>query len=282
MGVSGPSPLQSEKGFSEYLGHFGLVRRRVRVWITRLPETNTTDNGFMASVMALRVLAEGAPNVVAITIAKGEVDYWQQCYLEWFERMKRRFPKKVDAEAVKTRALEEFAKLREIGVNLPDGEWKSSTRLDLKTAEKEDALRAQAREAVLAENAASVRQASAKKTQDAAQNKWHPCRLVTFPESMGDPRYSLSFSQFSELARRFKALKIGNDGYSWQRLVELHLAEHAPEALAQISFDSESSMFCARSSAMPALEAVHAAIVRIHSDEQTQSQLLRQLQAEQS
>jgi hypothetical protein len=125
MGVSGPSPLQCEKGFSEYMLHCGLIRRRVRVWITRLPETNTADNGFMASVMALRVLAEGAPNVCAITIAKGEVDYWQQCYLQWLERMKRHFPKKVDVEAVKTRSLEEFARLREIGVKLPEGEWKS-------------------------------------------------------------------------------------------------------------------------------------------------------------
>lgn len=282
MAVSGPSPLQSEKGFSEYLGHFGLVRRRVRVWITRLPETNTTDNGFMASVMVLRVLAEGAPNVVAITIAKGEVDYWQQCYLEWFERMKRRFPKKIDAEAVKTRALEEFAKLREIGVNLPDGEWKTVARIDLKTAEKEEALRAQAREAVLAENAASVQQASAKKTQDAAQNKWHPCRLVTFPESMGDPRYSLNFSQFSELDGPFAELELENDGYSWQRLVELRLAKQTPDVLAQISFDSESSMFCARSSAMPALEAVQAAIVSLLTDKKTRNPLLRKLQAEQS
>ena len=282
MAVSGPSPLQSEKGFSEYLGHFGLVRRRVRVWITRLPETKTTDNGFLASVMALRVLAEGAPNVVAITIVKGEVDYWEQCYLEWFERMKRRFPKKVDAEAVKTRALEEFARLREIGVNLPDVNWKSAARLDLKTAAKEDALRAQAREAVLAENSASVQQASAKKTQDAAQDQWHPCRLVTFPESMGDPRYSLSLSQFSELDGPFAELAIANDGYSWQRLVELHLAKRAPDALAQISFDSESSKFCARSSAMPALEAVHAAIISMLTDKKTRNPLLRKLQVEQS
>lgn len=136
MSLSGTSPLASEQGFTEYFSHFGMVRRRVRVLANTLPEMNSVDNPFMAAVMVLRVIAEGAPNVCAIALAVGEVDTWEQAYLQWFERMKRKFPKKIDAEAIKARSLEEFTRLRAVGVKLPEVAWKSSARLDLKTAEK--------------------------------------------------------------------------------------------------------------------------------------------------
>ena len=136
MGLSGVSPLQSEQGFTEYFSHFGMVRRRVRVLVTKLPDLDSVDNSFMAAVMVLRVIAEGAPNVCAIALSVGEVDSWEQTYLQWFERMKCRFPKKIDIESVKARSLEEFVRLRVIGVKLPEVVWKSSVRLDLQAAAK--------------------------------------------------------------------------------------------------------------------------------------------------
>jgi hypothetical protein len=90
----------------------------------------------MASVMALRVLVEGSPNVGSICVARGEVDSWEDAYLKWFERVGGRFPKNVDAEEVKRLALDEFARLRKVGVNKPKVIWAADAARDLRSVSK--------------------------------------------------------------------------------------------------------------------------------------------------
>jgi hypothetical protein len=130
MTFVGPGPVNCHRGFDEYGGHIARVRSRVRRWIPQLKKTKTIDNGFLASVMALRVLVEGWPSSGSTLIAKGEVDAWQEAYLEWFERAKGHFPKKADPAQVKALALQEFARLRELGVNMPKIIWEGSAHRD--------------------------------------------------------------------------------------------------------------------------------------------------------
>jgi hypothetical protein len=239
MAVHGTGPTNCDKGFNEYGAHIAAVRRRVRCWIPQLQETKAADNGFMASVMALRVLLEGAPHAGSMMIAKGEVETWQAAYFEWFARMKRRFPKSIDAEEVKTRALEEFTRLQELGVNLPKIIWEGEAYRD------------------------RIRSTEAPQPQrkaEPADPDWSPCKLVKYPEQLGDPAYGLTFDDFGAARKQLEASGLESDGYTWADIVRHLLAESSPAVLDALRFDAESSMLCVRSSDLEALGLVAQAI----------------------
>jgi hypothetical protein len=136
MPVVGPGPVNCHKAFDEYGWNIATANRRVRIWITKLPETKSLDNGFMASVMALRVLAEGWSMSSGGLIARSEVDAWERLYLEWLDK-KRSFPKKIDRDVFRSMACDEFTRLREVAVKMPSSVWASNAFIGLKKFEGE-------------------------------------------------------------------------------------------------------------------------------------------------
>ncbi len=132
MALTGVNPTDGDECDLEYGRHVCTARRRVRWLASKLDSVTSTDNGFMAAVFALRVLGEAARENSKESIAKTEVAEWEEAYLKMFERLKKKFPKKIDPEQVKNRSLEEFERLRATGINLPKHIWGPSVTRDLR------------------------------------------------------------------------------------------------------------------------------------------------------
>jgi hypothetical protein len=132
MTILGTEPTNSESSYDEYGRLVCLVRKRVRCWIPELEKSRKLDVGFMAVILALRVMVEAAPHVAAMLVPKGEVDVWQSAYLGWLDRVVKRLPVGIDVEQLRANSLAEFEKLRELGVPLPKVIWAADVNRDLK------------------------------------------------------------------------------------------------------------------------------------------------------
>lgn len=96
--------------------------------------------------------------------------------------------------------------------------------------------------------------------------RYAPGKLVTHESGT----YSLIFSQFPssvELDRFYEQHRTEGGGYMWTALVDHLMREHSPEQLAKVSFDPESSMFCAVSKDLAALAAVADVLKRLEDVE---------------
>ena len=89
---------------------------------------------------------------------------------------------------------------------------------------------------------------------------WGPCRHIDYGEAMGDPRYGIMFDEFGQTQEVLEAKGLMGGGYTWHGIVEAMIRTKHPEFAADISYDPEGSMFCARSSNLVALRCVAASI----------------------
>lgn len=132
MTIKGTGPTNSESAYNEYGRLVCLVRKRVRCWIPELENTRKLDVGFMAAVLALRVMVEAAPHVAGMLVPQGEVEAWQNAYLGWLDRVAKRLPKNIDVEELRANSLAEFEKLRALGIPLPKAVWTADVHRDLR------------------------------------------------------------------------------------------------------------------------------------------------------
>ncbi len=102
------------------------------------------------------------------------------------------------------------------------------------------------------------------------------CKLVEYPESMGDPRYSLIFSRFEDRLEYLEMKGLAGDGYTWRDIVESLVHLHHPEIIEMLAFDPESSMFCVRSSNRAALRLVAGLIRKANTSIEFLEQALSQ------
>lgn len=96
--------------------------------------------------------------------------------------------------------------------------------------------------------------------------EWLPFKLVAFPESMGDPRYSLMFTDFKELEPLIASYDVENDGYTWQELIQIGVQSMYPGEAGTLQFDSESSMLCVSGSDLPTLGNIKRVLARLITD----------------
>ncbi|MFF2520346.1 Imm51 family immunity protein [Streptomyces sp. NPDC058086] len=71
-----------------------------------------------------------------------------------------------------------------------------------------------------------------------------------------DPGHSLLLTDWSELVPVLQAAGREGNGYTWDGIARLLVAEHLPHAADQLEHDSESGMFAVYSSNRGALEAL--------------------------
>ncbi|MFG0286736.1 MAG: hypothetical protein ACF8CQ_01085, partial [Rhodopirellula sp. JB044] len=171
----------------QILQHVAMPLNRLRDWMELLPKTKSADNGFVASLMALRALLEGTGE--DITLDKQEVDSWEAAYESWFTKTKKRFPKKIDPEESRSYAIGELKRLKKFARPQPSLELeavaarvKAITALAIKIElEQRDAEKAKAEQ-----------EKCGQKSGDDSKNEYDPCRLVETPgKGRAKPSYSL-------------------------------------------------------------------------------------------
>jgi len=85
---------------------------------------------------------------------------------------------------------------------------------------------------------------------------WAPCRHIDYGEDMGDPRYGVMFDDFGATQDTLESKGFMGGGYTWHGIVESMIRSQHANYADDISYDPESSMFCARSSNLDALRCV--------------------------
>ncbi|WP_212831344.1 Imm51 family immunity protein [Catellatospora sp. TT07R-123] len=90
-----------------------------------------------------------------------------------------------------------------------------------------------------------------------SSNDFAPCRLIEHESG----EYSLLFDDFDDYVDIFDEQGWEGNGYAWEGVVQVMLAERVPEILDQIEFDSETGTFSVTAaSEEPLLEVV--AVIR--------------------
>ncbi|MDI1462420.1 Imm51 family immunity protein [Catellatospora sp. KI3] len=84
-----------------------------------------------------------------------------------------------------------------------------------------------------------------------------PCRLMESESG----EYSLIFDDFDDHVDIFDEQGWEGNGYAWEGVVQVMLAERVPEILDQIEFDSETALFSVTARSEDALLEV-AAVIR--------------------
>ncbi len=86
---------------------------------------------------------------------------------------------------------------------------------------------------------------------------WSPCLFIQYEYDLGEPYFGLIFDKFEGTQPSFEATGLEADGYTWRRVVEALIQTHGTKHAQALSYDPESSMFCARSSNIDSLKEVH-------------------------
>src|SRR5580698_4748474 len=89
---------------------------------------------------------------------------------------------------------------------------------------------------------------------------WAPCRLIDHGKEIGDPRYTVLFDKFAHTQEALEERGLMGGGYTWPGFVEAMIRTKHANFAAEISYDPEGSMLCARSSNLDALRCVAACI----------------------
>lgn len=83
-----------------------------------------------------------------------------------------------------------------------------------------------------------------------------PCKLVEHDSG----EYSLVFDDFDDYVDIFDEQGWLGNGYAWEGVVQVLLADRAPEILDVVEFDSEAGLFAVRAAEQDPLLEVAAAI----------------------
>lgn len=95
---------------------------------------------------------------------------------------------------------------------------------------------------------------------------WKPCRFIDYEKKLGDPRYGVVFDQFQTTSSVLEDMGYMGGGYTWHGIIESMIRTRYPHYSKDISYDPESSLFCANSSNLDALQCVADCIRRALSD----------------
>lgn len=131
MSIYDSHPLGSDEASMEFGVIFVKIRQRARYWVSTLESSNETKTKLFGAVVALRCLREQPRGLLELAIATSEIEEWETHFLNWFERVKKKFPKKIDADDLKAQMLNEFAVLKKLGSREPKQSWGAGFTADV-------------------------------------------------------------------------------------------------------------------------------------------------------
>ena len=120
----GPNPLDGENSSIEFSRLLRDIKKKVFAILEKMKsgKVKNPDNGFIAYIFALNLLGAQKATVTEMSIYSKQVKEWEQAYLEWFESVETKIPKKF-REELKENALKQLRELAEKGSNMPRDMW---------------------------------------------------------------------------------------------------------------------------------------------------------------
>lgn len=252
------------------------VTQVARQHIAELKGSRTRDMSASGAIYALALLAKDvSPRGLPVT--EQEVDHWRETFFAWFDAVKRHFPEPLKDE-FRAKAEAAFTIIRKKAGTFSETPWeqlKDSIERPVRFKDREtfDRACAAAKEKYPVDlgialdqylqacvqrllndddlNAPLVVKVKEARREDAPGTV--APRLVTFD----DGTYSLIVTSFGGLAPP------ANSGRGLQNAVRKWLQANHEQLIAELEFDSESSMFCVRSKSLTALGVVSEAIYTI-------------------
>ncbi|WP_342190233.1 hypothetical protein Pla52nx_004692 [Stieleria varia] len=101
-----------------------------------LPELNREECSFLGALVALRTMCDHAPLVVRGHIFDSEIDEWQENFETWADRCKKKIEKRnVLVDDLKSKAAEEFERLKAVSEDRPKAMWLADVKADLASIE---------------------------------------------------------------------------------------------------------------------------------------------------
>lgn len=121
MAIFGVNPIEG----SNNSVMFGRIMVDIKKSLKKIAENssalNDPDNGFVACIYALRVLAEAEPERAYSSIYKGQVDEWEKLFFKSLGKSKK-LPGKY-REGFLQSATDNFDFLKSIGSDMPKDMW---------------------------------------------------------------------------------------------------------------------------------------------------------------
>jgi len=121
MPLYGPKPTNGDDSSLIYAGIIEKVKKRLELTISTMKKNSNPDNGFMACIYSLKLLAEGAESDAYEAIHKDQVKQWKDLYFQWFEENSK-IPNEFRNEMIQI-ANENFDYLIKMGSGLPEDFW---------------------------------------------------------------------------------------------------------------------------------------------------------------
>lgn len=253
-----------------------------RQHLAELKGNRKRDTSASGAIHALALLANEV-SARGLPISQHEVDYWQEIFSTWFQSAKRHFPGTLGDE-FREKAELDFRLIREKAESFSHVPWeqiKDRYELPIRLTNRETFDRASEAAKVkyptelgraldkylvacvdrLLSNddldAPLVVKAKEPRTEDSPGSV--APRFVTF----GDGMHSIIVTTFGGLTKPCKS------GLGLQNAVKRFLKKNYETVLEKLQFDSESSMFCARSNCLQSLGVVSEAIYTIAASAKT-------------
>lgn len=272
----------NENGSIEFGACVYGVLREVRKSIANLADSRQVDEYAPGAIHALRKLCEGES---CGSLARLELKEWEQTFFAWFDRVQKKLSPAV-AKQFRAHAEEDFRILGKAAVDLPEYFWReqANERSILVTFESEevlDAVRDAAEEKhpvdlgnalhkYLEQCAADLLDSSPDGDDEAMDDEEElPPRLAVIFMPTESGKYSLcvdDFGCFHTDEDREEGHSV--TGYDVEDAVKKYLKKNAAATAKKVRFDSESSMFCARSKEVAALTQVTEILCQFAADQE--------------
>ena len=276
--LDSPLPHRSPGGKSGYARQCIAATQIVRQEIAELKGSRKAGLFASGAVHALRLLVEQSPTK-PISYCRPEAEYWKETFAAWFGRVKRHFPEEY-RESFLINVDEDFDCLIEAANRFTPEPWEQTTnrfhwRLEFANKERFDEAKQAAKEnypvklglaldkylQACIERLLSDQDDSQPLVLEVSKDQVdRPGTVSTKMVSFDDGVCSLLMTNFDGFGRQ------STNAYDVERAVKGYLKDHATEAVKDLNFDCESSMFCVRSAKMDSLTQVNVALYTLASD----------------
>ncbi|WP_444958497.1 hypothetical protein [Microbulbifer sp. ZKSA002] len=121
MAIFGVNPIEGSNNSVMFGRIIVDIKKTLKKIVDNPSALNDPDNGFVACIYALRVLAEAEPERAHSSIYKGQVEEWEKLFFESLDKS-RKLPAKY-REGFLQSAKDNFGILKSIGSDMPRDMW---------------------------------------------------------------------------------------------------------------------------------------------------------------
>ncbi|MCK0206366.1 hypothetical protein [Ornithobacterium rhinotracheale] len=111
MKFSGSGTFENERANTVTLNYIGFALNEIKGDIKEMRESNNPLQILLGDIQVLISLIEICPYNISGRLKSSEVDEWQNCFNEWFERVKNKIPKEYRSD-IKQDSVRLFDELR--------------------------------------------------------------------------------------------------------------------------------------------------------------------------